>query len=203
MEIDLYCTSGVTIMDVGAVAFDLDGTITRTGVRFAPFRKRIGCGEEDVLEYVNKADEKRRKEFYEILDDYEKNIQEDCTLNPGFPELMDFLMEKGIKTGIATRSSRKHAGIVTRKLGIPVNHVIAREDAEPKPSGMPLIMLSKMFNVSTEKMLFVGDFLWDMLAGRDAGVKTVLLLNSHSEKFSHLADYTITDLKELIDMIEK
>jgi len=189
-------------MDVRAVAFDLDGTITKTSVRFAPFRKRIGCGEGDVLDYVGKAGVEDMKRFYGILDEYERKIQEDCTLNPGFSELLYFLNERKIKTGIVTRSSREHARIVTKKLGIPIRHIIAREDAEPKPSGKPLIMLSKMLESPTEKMLFVGDFLWDMLAGRNAGVKTVLLVNEHSKRFEHLADYRVNKLDEIIRIIE-
>lgn len=190
-------------MDVGAVAFDLDGTVTKTDVRFAPFRERIGCGDGDVLEYISRADEHEREKFYRIIGEYEKEIQENCSLNDGFAELMNFLNERKIKTGIVTRSSREHAEVVIKKLGIPIKHVIAREDSEPKPSGKPLIMLSKILGVPAEKMLFVGDFLWDMLAGRNAGVKTVLLINDHSKKFVHLADYTITKLDEIIELIER
>jgi len=189
-------------MDVGAVIFDLDGTITKTDVRFAPFRERIGCGDGDVLDYISRADEHEREKFYRIIGEYERKIQENCSLNDGFMEVMNFLDKKGIKTGIVTRSSREHAEIVIKKLGIPIKHVIAREDAEPKPSGEPLVMLSKKLGVPVEKMLFVGDFLWDMLAGKNAGVKTVLLLNEHSKKFVHLADCTITRLDEIIRIIE-
>jgi len=188
-------------MDVRAVAFDLDGTITKTDVRFAPFRERIGCGEGDILEYINNADDDSRKRFYEIIGEYERMIQENCTLNDGFAELMDFLDRRSIETGIVTRSSREHARIVMENLGIPIKHVIAREDAEPKPSGMPLIVLSDMLDVPAEKMIFVGDFLWDMLAGKNAGVKTVLLVNEHSKRFEHLADYSIKRLDEIIGII--
>ncbi|MEA2054041.1 MAG: HAD family hydrolase [Candidatus Thermoplasmatota archaeon] len=190
-------------MDIKGVVFDLDGTITRTGVRFAPFRERIGCGEKDVLEYISKFDEKRKEKAYKILDEYEKSIQEDCILNDGFLEVMDFLMENNIKTGIATRSSKKHAQIVMGKLNIPIKNIVGRKDAAPKPSGEPLILLSKMFDVPLNKMLFVGDFLWDMLAGRNAGVKTVLLSKDHTKDFAHLADYTIHDFRELIEIIER
>ncbi len=193
----------VTSMDIGAVIFDLDGTITKTDIRFAPFRERIGCGEGDVLEYINRADENERKKFYSIIDEYEKEIQRDCSLNEGFEELMNFLDKRKIKTGIVTRSSRRHAEIVIKKLGIPIKHIISREDADPKPSGKPLIMLSEMLDIPVKKMLFVGDFLWDILAGRNAGVKTVLLVNEHSEKFSHLADHRIRKLSELVEIIEK
>ncbi len=189
-------------MDVKAVAFDLDGTITKTNVSFTPFRERIGCGEGNVLDYIDKADGEERERYYRVLDEYEKKMQEDCELNPGFTETMHFLDSNGIKTGIVTRSSRNHAEVVVRKLGIPIKYIMAREDAEPKPSGMPLIMLSKMLDVPTEKMLFIGDFLWDMLAGKNAGVKTVLLLNEKSKKFAHLADYTVERLDEIIGIIK-
>ena len=61
-------------MDIAAVAFDLDGTITKTNVKFAPFKKRIGMEKGDVLEYIQQLDGDKQQEMYKILDEYEHSI---------------------------------------------------------------------------------------------------------------------------------
>ena len=190
-------------MDIEAVAFDLDGTITKTRVQFAPYKKRIGCKNGDVLAYIKKQDQSQQLSLYRILDEYEYQIEKDCILNDGFLDLMDFLNNKGIKTGIITRATRHHARQVIQKLGIPINHVIGREDADPKPSGKPLIHLSSLLNKPLPKMICVGDFLWDILAGKNAHVATVLLATEASRKYIHLPDYVIYHLASLKDILEE
>ena len=190
-------------MDIEAVAFDLDGTITKTQIQFAPYKKRIGCKRGDVLTYIKKQDLDRQQALYDILDEYEYEIEKDCTLNDGFLDIMDFLNERDIKTGIITRASRHHAIQVIQKLGIPITEVIGREETEPKPSGKPLIHLSALLKIPLHKMICVGDFLWDVLAGKNAHVTTVLLATEASQKYSHLSDYVIYHLSALKDILER
>jgi len=189
-------------MNVRAVAFDLDGTIAKTSVRFAPYRERIGCDGGDVLSYIEKCDAALRKRMYTVLDEYERSIEEDCVLDEDFPRVMTFLSERNIKTGIVTRSSHRHAVAVTQKLGISADAIIGRDDTAPKPSGKPLILLSKMLGIPPQHMLFVGDFLWDVMAGRNAGVRTVLLAHNRTEEYTPRPDYIIHRLGELIDIIK-
>jgi HAD superfamily hydrolase (TIGR01509 family) len=189
-------------MNIGAVAFDLDGTIIRTSVAFSPFRKRIGCIEGDVLNYINSRGKEEREVLYSILDEYELCIQNDCTLNNGFEELIDFLTINKIKTGIITRSTKRHAIAVADKLSIPISTIIGRDTTTPKPSGEPLQLFSSMLNVPLSRMLFVGDFMWDILAGKNAGVKTVFLVKDVVPEFASQADYIIHNLREVIDIIE-
>ncbi len=190
-------------MDIEAVAFDLDGTITKTQVQFAPYKKRIGCKRGDVLAYIKKQDLDQQQALYQILDEYEYQIEKECTLNDGFLELMDFLNNKEIKTGIITRATRHHATQVIQKLGIPITHVIGREETEPKPSGKPLIHLSSLLKKPLHKMICVGDFLWDILAGKNAHVTTVLFVTEASQKYIHLPDYVIYHLASLKDILEQ
>lgn len=189
-------------MNIRAVAFDLDGTIIKTSVAFSPFRKRIGCLEGDVLSYINSRDETKQKVLYNILDEYELCIQNDCSINNGFEELMNFLELNKIKTGIITRSTKKHAIAVAKKLSIPIKTIIGRDTTAPKPSAEPLKLLSSMLDVPLSSMLFVGDFLWDVAAGKNAGVKTVLLVKDVIPEFAYQADYIINNLREIIDIIE-
>ncbi len=191
-------------MDVQAVAFDLDGTLAETGVRFTPFRERLDCDERDVLRYIDGLDEVERQRCRRILDDYEDSILEDCTLAPGLHDLLTFFDKQGIKTGIVTRASGRHARQVIEKLGIPIPAIVGREDAPPKPSGAPLLLLARRLDVPPHEMLFVGDFRWDLMAGQNAGTPTVLLVNQHNHDagYQDMADYTVHSLDELKEIID-
>ena len=190
-------------MDVQAVAFDLDGTLAETQVRFTPFRERLNCEERDVLQYIDGLDEVERQRCRRVLDDYEDSILKDCTTPSGMHDLLQFLAERDIKTGIVTRASGRHARQVAEKLDIPIDVIVGREDAPPKPSGAPLRLLAHRLDVPPQEMLFIGDFLWDLLAGQNAGTPTVLLINEHNHNadYRDLADYTINNLSQLKDLI--
>ncbi len=191
-------------MDVQAVAFDLDGTLAETEVRFAPFRERLGCSQRDVLRYIDGLDEAERQHCRRVLQDYENAILEDCSAAPGMHDLLGFFDERGIRTGIVTRASGRHARQVADKLGIPIQVIVGREDAPPKPSGVPLRLLARQLDVPPREMLFVGDFRWDLLAGQNADTPTVLLLNEHNRDadYRDLADHVIHGLSDLKDIIE-
>lgn len=51
--------------------------------------------------------------------------------------------------------------------------------------------------------IFVGDGQDDLLAGSKAGAKTVLLLNDKNQHLSNMADFTITELRELVELIKQ
>ena len=62
--------------------------------------------------------------------------------------------------------------------------------------------LAGMLKVTPDQMMFVGDYLWDLMAGQSAGVTTVLLLNNHNRSFAQQAEYTITALPDLIALLD-
>ncbi len=63
------------------------------------------------------------------------------------------------------------------------DHLVCGDDGfQPKPSGEGLLALCKKFNVAPQDTIFVGDHNHDLLAGRDAGTKTALVLWDMSTK---------------------
>ncbi|NTU41937.1 MAG: HAD-IA family hydrolase [Nitrospirales bacterium] len=60
-------------------------------------------------------------------------------------------------------------------LGLEVSCIVAKEDVEEhKPSGNGILQILDRLGVRREDAIFIGDSRNDMLAGRDAGVKTIL-----------------------------
>jgi HAD superfamily hydrolase (TIGR01549 family) len=189
-------------MAVRAMAFDLDGTLIKTNVRFSEYRRRLGNIQGDILEYIKTTDEATQQRLFGVIDDYEHAIQKDCTLTEGVLEVIDYLQTNDIKMGIITRSTQQHAHRIIEKLNIPISLAIGRDTITPKPSGDALRLLSNLLKVPLDQMLFVGDYIWDILAGKDAGVKTVLYLNHNLPDFTCRPDYMVTHFTHLIELIK-
>jgi phosphoglycolate phosphatase-like HAD superfamily hydrolase len=49
----------------------------------------------------------------------------------------------------------------------------------------------------------VGDFVYDVEAGRNAGSRTVLLLRDYPVSFENDADFTVDSLMEVADIIRR
>jgi phosphoglycolate phosphatase-like HAD superfamily hydrolase len=79
--------------------------------------------------------------------------------------------------------------------------VVTREDAPPKPAPEPVWLGCRRMNLAPSEVLFVGDFEFDMLAGRRAGVRTVHQ-RGPALKASQHADLIVDSLAELREWLE-
>jgi phosphoglycolate phosphatase-like HAD superfamily hydrolase len=98
--------------------------------------------------------------------------------------------------GLVTQNSRKSVGVVLTRLALWFDTVITREDVAPKPVPEPVWLACRQMGLSPAELLFAGDLEFDMLAGRRAGVRTVLLRNPESASFEN-ADLVVDSLAEL------
>ena len=188
------------------IAFDLDGTLIELNIPFDEIRNRLGIKDRFILEAIMaEEDVKRREEMMKMLEDYE--IKSAVSAKPAFyaKELLESLDGKAVR-GVVTRNSRRSVEIVAKRLGFKLDFIIGREDAPPKPSPEPLKLVLKNFDVEPSRALMVGDFLFDMLSGKQAGMKTALIITERNREmaksFIQYADYVFVSLKELAEFLE-
>jgi len=158
-----------------AVLFDLDGTLVRSELDFDRIRREAGIEGVPILEYMAQAPPERRREIAEILERHEAEAAACCAPADGVREVLGWLRTRRIGSAIITRNSRRSAETVMRRLGLPVEAVVAREDAAPKPSPEPVLRACRALGVLPAETLMVGDFIFDIQAGRAAGARTALL----------------------------
>ncbi|CAN5431787.1 TIGR02253 family HAD-type hydrolase [soil metagenome] len=84
------------------------------------------------------------------------------------------------------------------------NHVVTYDDSgERKPSPRPFLMALDMLGVQPSEAIMVGD--WadrDMVGARNVGMKTAFA--AYGDSFGNQtvnADYTLTDIKQLLDIV--
>lgn len=180
----------------------MDGVVINSPLNFKEIGKRIALdSSEPFLENIEKIrDPAKRRRAHQILEQEEKKAASLSTLNKDVPSLFDFLERKGIKRALVTRNNEEAVRLVLEKFGLKFDVVITREDAAPKPSKEPVLLACKRLRLSPEEVVLVGDYKFDLIAGRDAGVKTLLLKNKGNFS-SQLADIVINSLGEIKDII--
>jgi len=195
---------------VKAVLFDFDGTLTKPGsIDFNLIKKAIGCPAESfILEFIETIDDPLQKEkAISVLENLENKAADCSEPNNGAEELLLYLHSKDIRTGIISRNSLesvKRSFHNFKKIkAADFNVIITRDDpVKPKPCADGVILAAKKLKVDVKELIVVGDVLFDIQAGKNAGSITVFLNNGRKHEFSDPgSDYTISQLVELKKLI--
>ena len=195
--------------EILGVLFDLDGTLTVPGaLDFAAIKKEMGCPPEiPILEYIESRPISEQKRLHDILERHEAEAAEKSVPNEGAEVFLLTLKSRGYKLGIITRNSAPSVEKVLSKFkGIgkkDFSAIITRESALPKPHPHGVEMGAKKMGISPSELLVVGDYRFDIIAGKAAGARTALLRNNNLFKaeLQPLADYKVNNLKELLDYL--
>lgn len=177
-----------------AVIFDLDGTLVDSGLDFSAIRQEMQLGPEPILESLDSLPPERRKECETILYRHEQAGAERATLLHGALDWLEFLDEKQIQRAIFTRNGRESVDLTLERCGLDFEHVVAREDGPPKPDPAGIHQLCERWHLPPREVLVIGDYLYDLLAGRAAGSPTALVTYGRSWEFAPLADFLWPDL---------
>jgi len=186
-----------------AVIFDLDGTLTEPLLDFDAMRAEIGLPPGPILEQLEHADAATRARADEILRRHERDAIARATLADGCAELLAHLAARGIPTAILTRNVREVVDAFVRTFGFVFAAIYTREDGPPKPSPAGVLALCAAMGAAPADTLVVGDYKFDILAGRDAGCATALVLSTHRPTLAELPDWgppdvVVSSLRELL-----
>jgi len=185
------------------IIFDLDGVITKSCLDFRLIAREIfGSGSKrPVLERIEELSHAaERNKAFRILEKHEKRAALASQLNPGIDELLELVKRRGMKTAIVTRNTQDSVGIILEKFHLQIDCIVTRESAPPKPSKEPVIRVCECMGLNPHEVVFLGDYEFDMLAGKRAGVVTILLRSS-KQFTSENADLEIDCITELVQML--
>ena len=198
-------------MSIRGVLFDFDGTLTEPGsLDFALVRDALRCPDgKPVLEFIESLPSKEAKaQAHEVLDRFELEAAQGSFPNHGAESLVILLRSRGIKLGIITRNSRRSIlralENFTRIGASDFDILLSRDDLPaPKPSPESVLAAADHMGLRADQILVVGDFVFDVAAGRDAGAHTVFLTNRKPLAACPVEpEYTIERLGELVGILE-
>ncbi len=128
--------------------------------------------------------------------------------NRGAEKCLLSLKKGGILLGILTRNS-VHSVMKSFQAFQSVTPadfaaLITREDAMPKPHPEGVWVAAKAMNTTPARLMVVGDYRFDVIAGNEAGAKTVLLTNGKDSIMADgdpAPDHVCGSFEELLDVL--
>jgi phosphoglycolate phosphatase len=192
-------------VSVRGVIFDLDGTLVDSGLDFPQIRRDMGLPEsEPILEALAAIPPGERLEHcLRILDRHEQEAAERATVMPGVRDLLAALDARNVPQAVLTRNSRSSTNRVLTRLGLNFACVLTRDDVPPKPDPAGLLQICSLWNTPVAEVLFVGDYLYDIHCGRNAGMRTILFAPKGAPHYSSLADFCVSDFVEANRLIHQ
>ena len=181
--------------------FDLDGTLTKPVHDFASLRRQLNLGDhEDILASVANAPSEVATEMRMVIAQWEREQARQAEPAAYVHEFLDSLISRGCELGILTRNLKSIAIDTLTQIEclryFPAELIFDRNSCQPKPSPDGVRMcLARM--TSRGDAVFVGDYLYDLQAGRGAGCYTILRAEACPVEWAGFTDLWVQEFDEL------
>lgn len=190
--------------DLQGWVFDLDGTLTLAQHDFPAIRRELGVpADADILTYIAALPDSERLAMKAELDAIELRLAGEVQAAPGAVELIRGLHGQGRRLGILTRNLQSVAQSTLQHLDIlecfAPEDILGREDAAPKPHPEGIHLLLQRWQLVPMQAVMVGDFRFDLEAGRAAGSRTCLI--HPQNQWPELADWHAVDCRSVLALL--
>ncbi|HXX46913.1 MAG TPA: HAD-IA family hydrolase [Myxococcota bacterium] len=186
--------------------FDMDGTLTVAVHDFEAIRTELGLEpSKPILEQIAELPRERALRVSARLDAIELALAARARAAAGAHALLERLSERGARLGILTRNSFANACETLRACELAhffePTCVLGREAAAPKPDPQGIRRLLAHWSAEPREAVMVGDYRYDLLAGRAAGALTVYVDPEGAFPFAELADVAVDSLSALAERL--
>ena len=187
--------------------FDMDGTLTRAMHDFDAMRERLGLPPgRPILEALAELDAASARAKRRELDAMELEMAARATPQPGAAALLERLAARGATLSIVTRNGADIAAATLDACGLarffaPAS-VVGRDCCEPKPHPAGVRLALERVGGRAEDAVIVGDYRFDLEAGRGAGVATVHLDVDGGETWPDATDLRVGSLASLAALLD-
>lgn len=180
----------------------MDGTLTHAIHDFDNIRTQLGLPAGiPILESIAKLPTEEAKKINQQLDDIEYEIADQATAQPHCVEFLTSLKNSDCAIGIVTRNGHGIAKATLKAAGIDnffeSQYIISRDCCAPKPAPDGIQLLLSRWSAEPTSAIMVGDYLFDLESGRNAGLDTVHLDINGLFEWPDKTDYSVTSLKAL------
>lgn len=185
--------------------FDLDGTLTKPVHDFAFIRQELAIPiGSDILEHLQTLAPADAALRHARLNEIELELARDAEAAEGALALVTALGLLGYRVGILTRNTREIALLTLEAIdadrNFPWQSIIGREEAPPKPDPEGISLLLSSWGAEAEDAVMVGDYLFDLQAGRAAGAATLHVGRPDGQRWPECTDFAVTSLVELLPL---
>ncbi|MBT8436624.1 MAG: HAD family hydrolase [Gammaproteobacteria bacterium] len=186
--------------------FDLDGTLTVSAHDFEHIRRELGLAPETpILEALHAMPESEAAPLWESLNELEFYYAGKSSVMQGANELLQKLHDGGRQLAILTRNTMPVVEQTLQACKIdhffPLDHILDRDSCIPKPSPDGVKRLLNFWQADAKDTVMVGDYLYDLEAGKGAGVATVHVDTRGNLDWAEFTDIRVEQLGEIIEYI--
>lgn len=184
----------------------MDGTLTVAIHDFEAIRAELGLPPgRPILETIAALPAEQAGALSRRLEEIELRLAFQASPQTGAPELLRSLNQRGARLGVLTRNSGRNAYQTLRSCGLAdffePEQVLGREAAAPKPDPDGINKLLAVWGARPDQAVMVGDYLFDLAAGRQAGTATVYVDVMGAGLWQEQADITVRSLGELLALV--
>jgi N-acetyl-D-muramate 6-phosphate phosphatase len=186
--------------NLSCVLFDLDGTLVDTApdlilclnkslrsygfeaVADGAIKPFISFGASAMInESVDRSvsDALRTDILETMLDLYQNNIAEHSVFFPGMADTLDAIEDLGLKWGVVTNKRQRFTNPLMDALMLTNRAaciISGDSTANPKPHAEPMLEACRQAAVKPHECVYIGDASHDIMAGRNAQMKTLAAL---------------------------
>ena len=180
----------------------MDGTLTLAVHDFDAIRAELGLPPgQPILEQLAAMGPDAAAPIEKRLNEIELELSYQARPAPGATELLNELRDGGVAPGIVTRNNRENVRATLSAAGIvdffQEANIITRDDAPPKPDPEGIQRLLRSWKADPADAIMIGDFRFDLEAGRAAGTATAYVDPAGQFPFRATADICVRELHEL------
>ena len=184
--------------------FDMDGTLTLAQHDFQAMRAALGLpANQTILESLAALPAQEAAPLYARLQAMELEIAQQAQAAEGAVDLLNYLTEHGAHIGLLTRNSALNIQVTLEAAGLlrffKAADLISRDCAAPKPSPEGIQRLLHQWQAPAQEAVMVGDYLYDLQAGRAAHTHTLYLDPTGQFPDQAEADVCLQSLLELFN----
>ena len=175
--------------------FDLDNTLADSAIDFDAMRRALDLPlGKPILEEIDTRPAAEAAALHKRLEELERAYALRATPLPGAHALLAALAERGCPRGILTRNSRANA--LATLAGCGLAGFVA---PKPDPAGVQKLLAT--WDAAPASAVMVGDFRYDLEAGRRAGVATIYYDPQDQGLWTDRADIRVQSHAELLTLI--
>lgn len=191
------------IEPIKGVIFDMDGTLVSSSLDFAAMRRAIDCPpDQDILDFIDALpDPETRQQAQQAIINIELEEAQQCQILDGVAEALQLFQRWQLPLGLVTRNSREATRIKLEKTDLSFDPIITRECAPAKPDPAALLQVADSWRIEPKNLIYVGDYLHDVNAANNAGMRSVLLTIDGEPEWPHDATWQCPDYATFLDII--
>ena len=190
--------------------FDMDGTLTLGIHDFEAIRAELALPVgEPILESLAKLEQIDPAEAaakHRRLDEIELEVARKSSAQAGAGDLLEWLRSHHIPIGILTRNSKPVAYETLKACDLldffKSDHILSRDCCPPKPQPDGIFKLLDEWQKQPAEAVMVGDYRFDLEAGRNAGTATVYIDPTGQFPWQTQADHSVIDFHTVLGWLQ-